>query len=280
MGRVTLHGALRREPGAPGRSCLVIVHGLGGSFDRHYCTTAALAAQHAGLSCLRFGLRGADRHGDDFYHGGLWADVHAAVSSEALADFEALYVLGYSLGGHVSLRYAVEGPAPRVRAVAAVCAPLDLALSAQHIDAPRSYVYRRHVLAGLNQIYGAVAGRHALPTPLPRVLCARSLRTWDSLTVVPRFGFDGVADYYARMSVGPALARLQVPCLLVQSTLDPMVPPWTYERHLAGPLPRLSVRRIAAGGHVAFPHVPDAAGQRGSLELQILHWLTHDAGRA
>ena len=279
-GAVTLHGALRREAGTRGRSCLVIVHGLGGSFDRHYCTTAALAAQHAGLSCLRFGLRGADRQGQDFYHGGLWADVHAAVSSEALADFEALYVLGYSLGGHVSLRYALEEPAPRVRAVAAVCAPLDLELSARHIDAPRSYVYRRHVLAGLNQIYAAVARRRSVPTPLPRVCSAHSLRTWDSLTVVPRFGFDGVADYYASMSVGPQLARLRVPSLLVQSTLDPMVPPWTYERHLARPAPRLQVRRVAAGGHVAFPHVADAAGRRGSLELQILEWLTRDAARA
>jgi predicted alpha/beta-fold hydrolase len=273
-GRVTLRGALRREAGARGRSCLVIVHGLGGSFDRHYCTHAALAAQRAGVSCLRFGLRGADRGGDDFYHGGLWADVHAAISSEALADFETLYVLGYSLGGHVTLRYALEAPAPRVRAVAAVCAPLDLELSARHIDAPRSYVYRRHVLAGLNEIYGAVARRHAVPTPLAHVLAAHSLRTWDSLTVVPRFAFDGVADYYGRMSVGPELHRLQVPALLVQSTLDPMVPPWTYERHLARPLPRLTVRRVAAGGHVAFPRLPGASGQRESVEAQILAWLT------
>jgi predicted alpha/beta-fold hydrolase len=272
-GRVSLCGSLRREAGARGRRCLVIVHGLGGSYDRPYCVIAAHAAQRAGLSCLLFGLRGTDRQGDDFYHGGLWADVHAAVSSDALADFEALYVLGYSLGGHVSLRYAIEGTAARVRAVAAVCAPLDLELSSQHIDAPSSYVYRRHVLSGLNEIYGAVAERRNVPTPLSQVLRAQSLRTWDSLTVVPRFGFENVAHYYGSMSVGPNLPRLQVPSLLVQSTLDPMVPPWTYERYLAKPLPRLEVRRYRAGGHVAFPRVPNDNGQPVQLEAQIIDWF-------
>ena len=272
-GRVSLHGELRREPGPTCRRCLLSVHGPVRSFDRPYCVRAAHAAQRPGWSCLRFGLRGTDRQGDDFYHGGLWADVHAAVSSEALADFEALYVLGYSLGGHVTLRYAIEGPAARVRAVAAVCAPLDLSLSSQHIDAPGCYVYRRHVLSGLNEIYAAVAGQRSVPTPLPNVLRAQSLRTWDSLTVVPRFGFENVADYYGSMSVGPSLARLQVPSLLVQSTFDPMVPPWTYERYLTAPLPRLEVRRYPAGGHVAFPPVLDPGGRSAQLEALILEWF-------
>ena len=278
-GRVTLHGALRREPGALGKRCLVVVHGLGGSFDRHYCTTAALAAQRAGWSCLRFSLRGADRSGDDFYHAGLTADVHAAVSSEALADLDSVYVLGYSLGGHVTLRYALEEPGPRVQGAAAVCAPLDLELSAQHIDAPSSFVYRRHVLDGLKQIYAAVARRRSLPTPLEQVQRVSSIRTWDRLTVVPRFGFDSVDDYYGSMSVGPRLDRLRVPSLLVQSTLDPMVPPWTYEGHLAKSLPQLTVRRIPAGGHVAFPQVPDESGRPGSLEGQILQWFASQPQR-
>ena len=97
--------------------------------------------------------------------------------------------LGYSLGGHVSLRYALDVSDPRVRAVAAVCAPLDLDRSATHIDALRSFIYRRHVLDGLNEIYNAVAARSTVPTPPARVARARRMRDWDSLTVVPRFRF-------------------------------------------------------------------------------------------
>jgi uncharacterized protein len=272
LGPLTLRGELRHEPGS--QRCAVIVHGLGGSIDRHYCIEAAFAAQRAGWSCLRIGLRGADRGGEDFYHAGLAADVAAAVSSSALAQYAELFVLGYSLGGHVTLRYGLGPVEPRVRAVAAVCAPLDLELGAQLIDRPESYVYRRHVLGGLNEIYSAVAQRRAVPTPFERVRRARYMREWDGLTVVPRYGFGSVAKYYATMSVGPRLHELQRPGLLVQSSLDPMVPPWTYEPHLQRRLPNLEVHRLAAGGHVAFPRVSLVHGEAPSaLADQILRWF-------
>lgn len=271
MGPVRLTGAL--QPGISD-ACLVIVHGLGGSYDRPYCVNGAWAAQRAGLPCLRFGLRGADRSGEDFYHGGLIADLEAAIGSAALARYEKIYVLGYSLGGHVTLRYALGNPDRRVAAVAAICAPLDLALGAQSIDSKRSAIYRRHVLSGLNEIYAAVARRKRVPTPLTRVLSARSLREWDSLTVVPRYGFAHVGEYYATMSVGPRLPELRLPALLVQSRHDPMVPLWTYQQHLAKASKHLEVRTLGQGGHVGFPRVslhPQA--QPGVLEDQLLAWL-------
>lgn len=274
-GPVTLRGAFQLgEPGAHEDTCLVVVHGLGGSYDRTYCVQAAWAARRAGLACLRFGLRGADRSGEDFYHGGLTADLHAALSSPELARYERVLVLGYSLGGHLTLCYAVVGRDPRVRAVAAICAPLDLELGAQCIDARPSAIYRRHVLAGLNEIYAAVARRKAVPTPVSRMLKVRSIREWDNLAVVPRYGFASAEHYYQSVSVGPQLARLELPALLVQSRHDPMVPPWTYEPHLAGASSQLEVKSLGQGGHVSFPRVrlhPHA--QAGVLEDQVLAWL-------
>lgn len=270
-GSVNLTGALQE---GVVDACLVLVHGLGGSFDRPYCVNGAWAAQRAGLPCLRFGLRGADRSGEDFYHAGLTADLAAALSSPQLASFKRIYVLGYSLGGHVTLRYALGKPDPRVVAVAAVCAPLDLDLGAQSIDSKRSAIYRRHVLSGLNEIYSAVAKRKPVPTPVQRVLAARTIREWDGLTVVPRYGFQSAADYYESVSVGPRLNELRIPALLVQSRYDPMVPPWTYQKHLANASKLLEVRTLGQGGHIGFPRVslsPNA--QPGVLEDQLLAWL-------
>jgi predicted alpha/beta-fold hydrolase len=272
VGAVTLRGRLRAR--ADGDACLIVVHGLGGSPDSPYCAQAAWAAERAGMSCLRISLRGADREGDDFYHGGLAADLEAVVASADLRRFARLYVLGYSLGGHVSLRYALAPNDARVRAVAALCSPLDLGLGQQAIDRTRALIYRHHVLNGLKQIYTAVAKKRDVPTPLSRVLAVRTLREWDDLTVVPRYGFHSVDDYYAEMSVGPRLSQLQVPALLVHSTLDPMVPPWTYEPHLQRPLAKLTYHPIASGGHVGFP-ANVRLGERGPgvLEDQTVGWL-------
>ena len=277
LGPVHLRGSLRDLPGSD--AAVVVVHGLGGTTGTHYCVSAALAAEQLGLSCLRLALRGADRDGEDIYHAGIAADLHAVLASPALARYARLYVLGFSLGGHVTLRYALDAGAahdPRVRAVAAICSPLDLELGSQHIDSPSRTVsiYRSHVLAGLKAMYEAVAKRRPVPTPLARVLAARTVREWDQLTVVPRWGFGTAEQYYAQMSVGPELHRLALPALLVEQRSDPMVPPWTYEPHLARKPPRLEVRWLPAGGHVGYPPGVDL-GERGPLgvEAQVLSWL-------
>jgi len=273
-GTITLHGELRVETGTRASQCVVVVHGLGGSHDRPYCARAARAAQRAGFSCLRFSLRGADRSGQDFYHAGLYADLEAAVKSATLAQFERLYVIGYSMGGHVTLHYATHSIEPRVRAVAAICAPLDLERAAVHIDDWPCYLYRQHVLQGLKDIYREVAARRAVPTPAPKAMRAQRIRDWDSLTVVPRYKFDNAEDYYERMSVGPRLPQLRRPSLLVQSSVDPMIPPWTYEHHLRTPHPQLEVVRLRTGGHAAFPRVSfHAQGEKAELEDHILQWF-------
>jgi uncharacterized protein len=272
LGQVRLRGLLRERPDA--EACVVVVHGLGGTTATHYCVQAARAAEAAGLSCLRLSLRGADRDGEDFYHAGLVADLEAAVRSAELRRYARLYVLGYSLGGHVTLRYALAPNDARVRAVAAICAPLDLELGARHIDGPGAFVYRRHVLSGLKAIYAEVARKRAVPTPLDRVMRADTIRQWDELTVVPRHGFDGVEHYYRTMSVGPALPRLALPSLLVQNRDDPMVPPWTCAPHLERDAPLLALRWLSGGGHVGYPSAL-SLGEHAApgVEAQALAWL-------
>jgi uncharacterized protein len=272
VGTLTLHGTLRDRPESD--ACLIVVHGMGGSADAHYCIAAARAAEGLGVSCLRFGLRGADREGEDFYHAGLTADLIAAVASSPLARYRRLYVIGYSLGGHMTLRYALQVSDPRVRAVAAVCAPLDLELSTRAIDRTRVYLYRRYLLRGLMEIYGAVARRRKVPTEARVARAIRSLRQWDNATVAPRFGFDSAEHYYASVSVGPHLHELAVPAMLVQVDTDPMVPPFTYERHLDALNSTTVLHRLGVGGHVGFP-ARLALGEAAPalLETRVVEWL-------
>lgn len=270
-GRLRLSGKLRERPGD---ELLILVHGLGGSADSHYLRRGAPPVEASGVSCLRLNLRGADRSGQDFYHAGLTADLSAALASPELARYRRIYVLGYSLGGHMTLKAATEGLDPRVVAVAGLCAPLDLALSQRAIDSPRSALYRRYLLSALNGIYGAVATRGHAPIPAGEALRIRTIFEWDERVVAPRHGFAGAADYYARVSVAPHLSRLKVPALLVNSIRDPMVPIETIRPALAEPAPRLTAHLVDAGGHVGFPAGFDAGLDEGrGVETQILAWL-------
>lgn len=262
-------------PGQPRRAVL-LVHGLGGCADSSYMIRAAHAAAAEGLASVRINLRGSDRRGEDFYHAGLTADLHAALAGADLAPYDELYVVGFSIGGHLALKLGAEASDPRLVAVAAVCAPIHLAPCADAIDRPQRALYRTYLLSGLRSIYTAVAERREVPLALDQARRIRSLREWDDRVVAPRHGFAGADDYYDRASVASRLGRLARPALLIGSEDDPMIPAALVRPWLSAANDRLTVRWHPAAGHLGnFRRADLGLGldPEIGLERQILRWL-------
>ncbi len=279
IGPVTLTGLLREE--AEASALLVFVHGIGGSASSRYGLVVARAASLAGLSCLRVNLRGCDRRGGDYYHAGLSGDLGVALASPEAARYKRVYLLGYSMGGHIALHYASTAQEldPRLVAVAAVCAPLDLAAGARAIDSPGRWPYRRYVLGNLKEIYAAVAATRPVPVPVEVAARFTRLRQYDEQVVAPRWGFSGADDYYARAAVGPWLKDLAVPALLVAGRNDPMVPPAAVRPAVEAAAGKLEVRWTASGGHVAFPRDLDLGVEAPlGIEGQTIGWLRRQGG--
>ncbi|HXT22886.1 MAG TPA: alpha/beta fold hydrolase [Thermoanaerobaculia bacterium] len=264
-------------PGNTHDLLVVLLHGLGGSAASPYVTATAAACQAAGLPTLRLGLRGSDGKAGDFYHAGLTADLAAALASPELAAFSQVLVVGFSLGGHVALRYATETHDQRLTAVAAVCAPLELGIAQRSFDRRvlAAWPYRVYILGRLKRLYAEIATHGAVPTPVAQVHRVRTLRDFDRLTVAPRFGFTSPEDYYTRASVGPRLRQLSVPAMLVASPRDPMVPEACIAAAAAAAGDALEVRWVR-GGHVGFPPGLDLGydGARG-LPGQLAAWARH-----
>ena len=272
VGPVRLSGRLHD---VPSDTLFVVVHGLGGDVESHYVLDALAAGEAAGAAVLRLNLRGADRTGEDLYHAGMSHDIHAILTSPALAKYKRILILGYSLGGHIVLRSATETQLdPRVAAVAAVCPPLDLRRGVEAIDDPVRFVYRRHVLESIKDVYASVARRRKMHLPLAEMRQIRSIREWDEKVIAPRFGFRGADHYYAESSVCSRLGQLVVPALVVAARHDPMVPEATVAPALHAPVSKLHVRWLDRGGHVGFPADIDLGdSQPGQLEPQVVAWL-------
>ncbi len=271
-GAVSLSGIHHQQPDA--KTLVILVHGLAGSPDSYYIRRAAAVVWSAGQSVLRIALRGADRSGEDLYHGGQTIDLHAALAHQELAGYDRVLIIGYSMGGHAALRLAAEDCDPRLGGVAAICSPLDLELTQQHMDRSGAAIYRRYLLRQMNEIYAAAAQRHGGPIPTAEARRIDSFLEWDDRVIAPWFGFRDARDYYARASAARALQRLRLPSLLVVERMDPMIPPHTLEPALERANPHLEVCWVDKGGHVGFPSVVDLGmGAPGRLESQVLDWL-------
>ncbi|MFO0712671.1 MAG: alpha/beta fold hydrolase [Sandaracinus sp.] len=258
-------------------TCVLVLHGLGGDVSSRYVQLATHAARARGVSVLRLGFRGADLEGADVYHAGLLDDVRAALASPLLSRFSRLEIVGYSMGGHITLSYAASRERdPRVAAVAAVCAPLDLAAGVRAIQRPDRRPYQFHVLRSLKAAYRKVEERaeregRTLPHTADEVDRATTIRDWDALVVCPRFGFRDPEHYYESCSAGPKLASIEVPTLLAIAEADPMVPLATLHPWIERTSDAITTWRYERGGHVAFP-----AGARRdtvSVEDELVAWL-------
>jgi len=272
LGSVRLTGKLS-EP-AEARALVVVVHGLGGCSDSPYVVEAAARLVESGIACLRLNLRGADRTGEDIYHGGLTADLGATFASAEVVAYDQTALLGFSLGGHVALRFAIDAPPAQVRAVATICPPVDLAAAAMTIDSGSCWIYRRYLLARLREIYAEVARRRQLARSVAEVQQAKTIVGFDSLVIAPRYGFADAWDYYRTVSVGPDLARLRIPTLLVAAEGDPMVPAESLQdasRQSSGDLECHVSKR---GGHLSFPRDLNLGwSAEVGLYSQVLGWL-------
>jgi uncharacterized protein len=276
LGEVGLAGWLHR--GGDGRRAALLVHGLGGSADSAYLPPVATVLAADGWTVLRLHLRGADRRGDGLHHAGFTDDLPRVMAEPPFAAAATIAVVGFSLGGHLALRYAAEGADPRLAAVAAICAPLDLDAGAAALDAPRRALYRRYLIDGIQQVYAACAARHAVPTPVERAARAATIREWDGLVVAPWFGFASAEEYYARMSVAPRLGAITTPAWIVASEGDPLVPVATVRRALGAISGSTELTWTPRGGHVGFPADLDLGrGRRRGLPGQLADWLATQA---
>jgi len=272
VGAIPIHGEIA-NPTSP--SLVVIVHGLGGNITSPYAVRAARWAVRSGHAALRVHMRGANGDGSDLYHAGLGGDLAQILASPALARYERIALIGYSMGGHIVLRHAADSPRdPRLIGAVAICPPIDLERGTRAIQRVDRRPYQAYILRHLRMQLEQVRARHPGRVSDVELAAIRTIRDWDELVICPRFGFRGLAAYYGQESVGPSLSTLSVRTLMVVADRDPMIAFDTVEPWIARVSDAVTVVRKQRGGHVAFPRDVGLLESRGGpMEQEILRWI-------
>jgi len=257
---------------------LALFHGLEGSSASHYSVAFAHRAHALGWRCAVPHFRGCSGElnlAPRAYHSGDHEEVGWVLQRLRAQHAGPLVAVGVSLGGNALLRWAEEAgdtAARTVRAVCAVSAPLDLAAGGMALG--RGFnraVYTRLFLRTMKPKALAKLAQHPGLFDRRRLVAARDLYDFDDVFTAPLHGFRDAADYYARASAKPQLARIRVPALVVNARNDPFVPAASL------PTPReaganVTLWQPAHGGHVGFAH-GGFPGRLATLPEQVTNWL-------
>jgi uncharacterized protein len=257
---------------------LVLFHGLEGSSASHYAQAFAGEANRRGwrFAVPHFrGCSGEINHAPRAYHSGDFEEVGWMLERFRAAHDGLVFAVGVSLGGNALLRYAEEAgasAADRVRAIAAVSAPLDLAAGGRAIG--RGFgrqIYTRMFMRTMKRKALIKLAQHPGLFDAARMRAARDLRDFDEVFTGPLHGFAGADDYYRRASAKPHLDRIRVPALVLNARNDPFLP--------AEALPaatevgaHVTLWQPAHGGHVGFAQ-GRWPGHLRTLPQRVADWL-------
>ncbi len=241
-----------------GARVAVVAHGLEGSSDRAYVRGMARELDRRGWTVCAWNLRGCSGEPNRLlrtYHSGATDDLGAVVDHVLAGGAPEVAVVGFSMGGNLTLKWLGEqGEAvdPRVVAGAGVSVPVDLASSSETMEAWSRRIYMLRFMRSLSGKVAEKAGRFPDAPGLESVRRARTFRDFDGAFTAPVHGFASADDYWARASALPFLPSVRVPTLLVNALDDPFLGASCYPREAARANPALTLLTPAHGGHVGF----------------------------
>jgi predicted alpha/beta-fold hydrolase len=261
---------------SPGAALAILSHGLEGNSRRPYITGMARALRAQGFDVLAWNFRGCGGElntNSRFYHSGETADLRMLIE-QATAGYSQICLVGFSVGGNVTLRYLGEAPDRvdgRVERAVVFSVPCDLGASARQLTRRMNTIYLTHFMRSLRDKIRAKAERFPDAFALDGLAAMRNFMEFDEGITAPMFGFSSAEDYYAQASSRPVLESILVPTLLVNAQDDPFLTAECFPSKEAGQSRALHLEMPVRGGHVGF--VGDHGAGWYWSEFRAVEWL-------
>jgi predicted alpha/beta-fold hydrolase len=190
------------------------------------------------------------------YHSGLTHDARMLIQQLIEVDrLPAIAVVGYSLGGNLTLKLAGDyGDAPprELVAVCAVSPTMDLALCVRALEQRANVIYQWNFVRNLKNRMRRKAALFPGLYDLKPLANVWSVRGFDEAYTAPHHGFRDADDYYFRASSLRVIDKVRVPALIIAADNDPFVPADQFRRPEVAGNPHVTVDITRDGGHCAF----------------------------
>lgn len=237
-------------------SLVIISHGLEGNSQRPYMKGMARQFFTNGFDVLNWNFRGCSEELNNrpiFYHSGATYDLDTVVKY-ASQNYDSVYLVGFSLGGNLTLKYLGEDRdrSQKIQKGVAISVPLHLESSSVKISTGENIIYAKRFLKTLREkvLKKALKFPKEIPTGILRKI--KTLQDFDDHYTGPLHGFDDAHDYYEQNSSLYFLENIEVPALILNAQNDPFLSERCFPVNLARKLDHVWMEFPKYGGHVGF----------------------------
>jgi len=238
------------------KKLVIISHGLEGNSQRAYIKGMAKAFFTNGFDTLAWNFRGCGEEMNKqlrFYHSGATDDLDKVILYAISKDqYESIYLVGFSLGGNLTLKYLGERTAHSIIKKSIVFSvPLNLHSSCLEISKPSNWIYSNRFLKSLK---GKIIQKSKVMEGIDinGIEKIRSLIQFDDRYTAPLHGYSNAIDYYQQCSSLYFLKDISVPTHIVNAQNDPFLSEDCYPDEQLKHHSFITFESPLHGGHVGF----------------------------
>lgn len=241
------------------KKLVIITHGLEGDSGRHYVTGMAKKFVSIGWDALGWNCRSCSGEPNRllrFYHHGDANDLRSVIQHAIdKYGYENIILVGFSMGGSLSLRSVGEFPdqvPAAVKKVIGVSVPCDLYASVQALSLPGNSIYVKRFLKKLGKKIKEKSIRYPDQISHEGYKQINNFIEFDNRYTAPLHGYKDAIDFYNRASVKPLLTQIKIPVLLIQALNDPFLSLDCMGYEAADSNSNILLETTLSGGHCGF----------------------------
>jgi predicted alpha/beta-fold hydrolase len=171
-------------------------------------------------------------------------------------DYENIIIVGFSLGGNLTLKYLGEKStkiSSKIKGGIAVSVPIDIASSEQEMEKLKNKLYLELFFKTMkNKLLEKAHKFPAYNLDKDKLFKATKFKHLEHLYTVPVFGFESPEDYWEKASSKPYLSKIKIPTLLINAKDDTFLSDKCFPFEEAKNSKKFFFETTNYGGHCGF----------------------------
>ena len=247
-------------------SVVIISHGLEGNSKRAYVMGMVKAFCNVDIDVVAWNYRSCGRDMNRnfrFYHAGDTPDLEAIVKSTS-QGYKSVYLVGFSLGGNLTLKFLGEPKSKKYNITKAVVfsVPFHVKSAAHNLNAPKNFIYQKRFLMYLSEKVAKKALQYPQILSMGNMSSITSMYQFDECFTAPLHGFKNAYDYYDQAGSIHYLSSITCDTTIINAKNDTLLTPECLDTKTVNQYPSLHLYTAPYGGHCGF----------ASFEPDGLYW--------